>query len=147
VPQTRKERLLDQDIDIRPVHVDRLVTFNDTELESRQARIEELRDEYEKEVSNLRTRLEDAEKVHRFLLAEHELVVLARKLKCGDVVRVVCSSCAGTGVKPDDVTSGRIRTPSAFETVGPAGPPKPDPKSMCSQCEGKKWVLMDRFKG
>lgn len=137
-----------QDIDIRPVHVDRLVTFEDTELESRQTRIEVLRDEYEKEVSNLRERLENAEELHRFLLTEHGAVVLARKLKCGDVVRVVCPSCAGMGLKPTDVTSGRISVPTAFEKVGPAtGPPVPDPKSMCSRCEGKKWILMDRFKG
>lgn len=140
-----------EDIDIRPVLVDKLVAFTDQALEQRMARIVVLREEYQQRVVEQKEALERSERIFRFIEEEGEKAKLAQALKCGDVVRVVCPTCNGSGLKPVDATSGRIQRKSAFETIGKeptqANPADIDPTERCVDCEGKRWILMDRFKG
>lgn len=136
------------DIDIRPVNVDRLTTFEVHALTVRRQRIEELLAMHNEEGDQLRKALEANEALFRFLQNEHDAVVLAQQLKQGDVVRVVCPVCRGGGLKPVNVTSGRVQRKSAFETHGPVAEPVAAPEGeKCDACQGKRWQLMERFKG
>lgn len=141
---------MEADIDIRPVVVDKLITFSEQNLTSRQARIEELIVEYDERIKTYETCLDEARTLRRFLGDEHDNVVLALKLKRGDVVRVVCPQCKGSGMKAVDVTTGRLASANrtAFETIK-TNPIRieDDPTLRCSECLGKRWVMMERFKG
>lgn len=137
-----------KDIDIRPIVIDRLVEFTDTALASRIARIEELSQQYERDIEIVEKELTTARQVHQFLLAEHANARLADELRKGEVVRVICPECRGSGLKPTDVTSERIG--SAFEGIRGSGvsvDPTKNFKLRCVKCEGKKWVIMQRYKG
>lgn len=137
-------------IDIRPVAVDKMAAFKDEELTSRQARVTELLNAYNQYVEDLREELEETERNQAFLETEAKNVELAILLKRGDLVRVVCPICNGSGMKPTDVTTGRIATNagSAFETVGKKDArPEDDPRFQCEKCKGDKWVIMERYRG
>lgn len=137
------------DIDVRPVAVDKLTSFDDEGLASRLARVDSLIQEYTTAVAQLETQLDRSKNLLRFLTEEREKVLLAQSLKKGDVVRVVCPTCKGSGMKPTDVTSGRISTGSAFEGIkgGVTKSPTDDPRLRCPTCDGKKWVIMERYRG
>lgn len=143
----------EHEIDVRPVPVDKLVEFTDLALTQRVERIGVLVKEYQQRITAEEEALKRTKSLFRFLEEEESKALLAVALKCGDVVRVICPVCKGSGLKPVDATSGRIQRKSAFETVGPAprtqlpSPAEVDPTDRCKACEGKRWVLMDRFKG
>lgn len=133
------------DIDIRPMGVDQLAEYNELSLAARKQRVEELLLQYSTTCDTLRTQLERADQVRSFLEDERKKIDLAEKLARGDMVRVICPECRGSGLRPLDVTSGRIQTASAFEKFqGP--PPDKDPRLQCLKCEGQKWLLMDRYR-
>lgn len=139
-----------EDIDIRPVLVDKLATFEEVDLTSRLTRIDALLQEFEARVAELQEQLEKSNQLVKFLNDEREKVLLARQLRKGDVVRVICPACKGSGMKSADVTSGRVSAPgSAFESIqgGVTVAPEDDPLTRCTTCSGKKWVIMERYKG
>lgn len=143
---------MDEDIDIRPVLVDKLVEFTDIALTQRCDRLSVLVEEYQQKIATQEEALEKTKSLFRFLKDEHEKATLAVALKNGDVVRVVCPTCQGSGFKAVDVTSGRIQRKSAFERIGSEAPKQlspvdVDPSERCTHCKGNRWVLMDRFKG
>jgi DnaJ-class molecular chaperone len=138
------------DLDIRHVSVDKLASFEMTALVARRERLAELLVEYQEKVVTLQTELEEAQKTVAFLQAEFDNAELAEKLARGDVVRVVCPDCRGTGMKPANVISGQVSKGSAFESTGkPASTATPviDEHNRCSNCKGQRWVIMERFKG
>ena len=138
------------DIDVRPVPVDKLAAFKEEELSSRQARVVELLTAYTQYVEDLRSELEATERNKNFLEREFKNAELAVLLKRGDLVRVVCPSCKGSGMKPTDVTKGRVATAagSAFEKLGNKdAQPEDDPRLQCIECKGEKWVIMERYRG
>lgn len=132
-------------VTIRAVPVDTLISFTKEELTKRQEQVEQQRDHTKERCDSLREELSHVTRLHAFLVQEYENAVLAQKLQRGDVVRVVCPVCKGSGMSPDDVTGGRIRG-SAFENIGDVQEVTTASKP-CKECEGKQWVLMDRFKG
>ena len=136
------------DIDIRPVPIDKLTDLKETELSSRRTRIEAHVSQYETHIAELEETLERCKEIYTFLQRERDAVILAQKLQSGDIVRVVCPTCQGTGMKPTDVLSGRIKqSGSAFESKKAKPSREIDPALRCTDCEGKRWLLMDRFKG
>jgi hypothetical protein len=139
------------DLDVRPVVVDKLVEFTDQALAQRVERLVVLCKRYEERVASQEEALAQSRQLFRFVQDEQEKAKLAQALKCGDIVRVVCPSCQGSGLKPIDATSGRVQRKSAFETIGSETKPESstdiDPAERCKECQGKKFVLMDRFKG
>ena len=140
------------DIDVRPVPVDLLVTQTPVLVLDRRARIEGHLTTYRVRCERLQGELKIAEGVYKFLQQEYANVILVQRLQAGDVVRVVCTGCQGTGLKPTDVTSGQIHRKSAFETVGDTQrvktltPMEADPKDRCTVCEGKRYQLMERYR-
>jgi len=143
-------------VDVQPVGVDRLMTFEDVDLGVREKRIRTLIGEYTTDVTALETALGKAREVLQFLTVELEEVVLALKLKKGDMVRTVCQACAGSGLRAADVTSGKFlmntqgRSGSAFEGTGGGSAlavPQLDPALRCTVCKGKKYQTLERFKG
>ena len=139
------------DIDVRPVPIDKLTTFTEGALKSRHQRLVELNSKYEQRVVTLKTDLAEAERVLRFIQQELANAALAQQLACGDVVRVKCPACQGTGMKPSDVTGGRVRQGSAFENTGGGAAlnstPVIDERNRCPDCKGQRWQIMERFKG
>lgn len=135
------------DIDIRPVMVDQLTQFASQDLAIRLTRIEVLLQVYLLRRADADENLQRLKELCSFLEAEKVKVELAQRLQTGDVVRVVCPDCRGSGLKPTDVTSGRIQTGSAFETVHAPVVPTDDPRLQCGKCEGRKWVIMERYRG
>lgn len=141
------------DIDVRPVPVDKMAIFKDEELSSREARVAELLTAYTGYVDSLREELEETERNKDFLERESKHVKLAMLLKRGDLVRVICPSCKGSGMKPTDVTTGRVSniaagSGSAFESVGNKSTrPEDDPHLQCPECKGMQWVIMERYRG
>jgi hypothetical protein len=134
-----------EDVDIRPMGVDQLAEFDESALATRKQRVEVLLLQYSNTCETLRKQLERADQVRTFLEDERNKIDLAEKLARGDMVRVICPECRGSGLRPLDVTSGRIQTASAFEKFqGP--PPDKDPRLQCPKCEGQKWLLMDRYR-
>lgn len=133
-------------VDIRPMGIDQLATFDAVALRARKERIDYLLTVFTARCTSLHATLQKMVATKTFLEEEQQRAVVALKLQAGDVVRVVCPECKGSGLKPMDVTTGRIQTTSAFETLkGPV--PVKDPRLCCSMCEGHKWVLMDRYRG
>jgi hypothetical protein len=135
------------DIDIRPVMVDQLTQFASQDLAARLTRIETLLQTYLLRRADADENLRRLNELCSFLEAEKAKVELAQRLQTGDVVRVVCPDCRGSGLKPTDVTSGRIQTGSAFESVRAPVQPENDPRLQCGKCEGKKWIIMERYRG
>lgn len=138
------------DIDIRHVPVDKLAASADASLSAREARLVALREEYEVRITQLREALEEAERIADFLQREYDNVLLAQKLARGDVVRVVCPVCKGTGMRPSNVAGGQISKGTAFESVGASKTtqaPVIDEHNRCRECSGQRWVIMERFKG
>jgi hypothetical protein len=137
------------DIDIKPVPVDKMATFPEANLEDRRARLTVLDEEYTGRVESLTVELEEARRVHAFIKTELANVDLAQKLARGDVVRVKCPACKGTGMKPADVMSGRVQHGSAFESSGTKTTAAPviDERNRCPDCKGQRWQIMERFKG
>jgi hypothetical protein len=138
-------------VDLRPLAVDKLVTLPAEAVVQRRQRAEELVAHFEQRCADLRVRLEEAQTLYRFLVQERDNAVLALRLQANEVVRVICPTCKGSGLKPTDVLAGQIHRKSAFETVGepvrriePSDVPETE---RCSACGGKRWVLMDRFCG
>lgn len=136
------------DIDVRPVPVDKLVGFSASELASRHKRLIELREEFQARLAMLKTELEEVEKISTFIQTEYDHVVLAERLLKEDVVRVVCPSCKGSGMRPANVLGGQIHKGGAFESVGkPVSASVVDERNRCQECQGQRWIIMDRFKG
>lgn len=132
------------EVRIRPISFERLLQTTPEELTARGTMADEDLEQCQaelKEGEDVVSKLKDA---IAFLEKERGKVTLAQELQRGTKVRVICPTCKGSGQKSADVTSGRIATGSAFEGYG-----KPviaeDPRSRCLTCEGKRWVLMDRF--
>lgn len=136
-------------IDVRGVPVDKLATFSSEQLAARKAKIVALISAYESCVEDARKHQEKAEKGYTFVQQELVNVELAQQLAQGNVVRVICSTCRGTGLKPADVLSGQIaQRGSAFEGVGgAAAAPVIDERNRCPVCKGLRWQIMERFKG
>jgi len=135
------------DIDIRPMVVDQLTQFASQDLVLRLARIEVLLQDYLLRRADAEDNLKQLSDLCTFLESEKTKALLAQRLQTGDVVRVVCPDCRGSGLKPTDVTSGRIQTSSAFESVRAPVVPTDDPRLQCGKCEGKKWIIMERYRG
>ena len=140
------------DVDVRAVPVDRLTSFTPEALADRSRRLDSLVATYQQRSEELRVFLGKVRQIYEFLVEQQENAVLAKKLQSGDVVRVVCSACQGTGLRPTDVFSGRVhKQGSAFESLTVKAyqetRKKIDPELQCETCEGKCWVLMERFKG
>jgi hypothetical protein len=134
-------------VNVQPMLVDSLVTFTDVQLASRREAIEESLKAYEECCTGLEKELTQRKHTLSTLRREHDNVLLAQKLKIGDVVRVVCPTCKGSGQSPDDVTSGRVRG-SAFEGAALGGEPKlQDTRDKCKVCSGNRYVIYERFKG
>jgi hypothetical protein len=139
------------DIDIRPLNLDRLVQLNEAALASRKARIDALLVEFEERCAVLKEELDARENITRFLRKEQAAAILADRLQREEIVRVKCPKCQGSGMKPTDTTGGQLHKKSAFESVGQTvSPTKKEeiaPADRCTECDGKKWVLMERFRG
>ena len=144
-------------LDVQPVGIDRLATFSEPDLQARKMRIEVLLAEFQTEVNTLETQLEKAREIFQFLTTELDAVTLAIRLKNGDVVRVTCTACQGSGLKAADVTSGKflvggqVRSGSAFEGLSggsaSSSAPQLDPAQRCPVCQGKKYQVLERYKG
>jgi len=139
------------DVNIRPVTFDRLIQLEEVELQNREGTLAESVVKFAARLDLLKKRVETDEKIHAFLVAEHEKVTTALKVKRDELVRIVCPTCKGTGVRTADVLSGKIRG-TAFEGTGAGGSTivqnaEIDPTNACPTCEGKRWQLMLRFKG
>lgn len=141
----------DVTVDLRPVVVDKLVTLPAEAITQRLQRAEELVAHFDRRCADLRAALETAQVTYRFLVQERDNAILVQKLQAGIVVRVVCPSCKGSGLKPSDVLSGQVHRKSAFESVGETvrhiEPSEMPETERCTECGGKRWVLMDRFCG
>lgn len=139
------------DIDVRPVGIDKLVKLPQASLASRAERIATLLTEYEEKCSVLKVQLEESQRITRFLHQEKDAVELAGRLQREEIVRVVCPTCKGSGMKPTETTGGQLHKKTAFETIGstkaPTKEPEIAPADRCTDCDGKKWTLMERFKG
>lgn len=139
------------EIDIRPVHVDKLVFFKDEELTKRTERVKHLLNHYTDCVTALQQELVETIALKKFLESELKNAELAASIKKDDLVRVICPVCKGSGLKPIDTTSGRItssRINSAFESIGKVNlQPEDDPHLQCEHCKGKKYIIMERYKG
>jgi len=134
-------------VNVQPMLVDTLVTFEEAQLASRRESIEGSLVVYEERCTELEEELKQSQHTLSVLRREHDNVILAQKLKLGDVVRVVCPTCKGSGQSPDDVTSGRVRG-SAFEGAALGGEPKlQDTRDRCKMCSGNRYVIYERFKG
>jgi len=139
-----------EDIGIRPSSVDLLVTTTVESVASRREQVELWLARYEARCKELQKNLTEAETTRNFLRLEHERVILVQRLQDGDVVRVVCTVCKGTGLKPTDVSSGQIHRKSAFESIGDAVLTRPteiEAKDRCLGCEGRRYQLMERYRG
>ncbi len=135
------------DVKVQPVPVDTLTTLEDAALVARCETIERGVEAYEESCKELEETLAQRQHILAVLRREHDNVILAQKLKCGDVVRVVCPTCKGSGQRPDDVTSGRVRG-SAFENSSLGGDPTlQDTRDKCKVCGGNRYVIYERFKG
>ena len=135
------------DVKVQPAAVDTLVTLDEDALASRRTKIEQSVEAYTKSCKELEATLTQRQHTLSVLRREHDNVILAQKLKLGDVVRVVCPTCKGSGQSPDDVTSGRVRG-SAFEGRNLGGDPKlQDKRDPCKMCGGNRYVIYERFKG
>lgn len=136
-------------MDIRHVGVDKLTQFSLSELTSRETRIREFLHMYEDDLEYLQKELGETQSVLSFIQDELKYVKLAIRLKDGDLVRVICPSCKGSGMKPTDVTTGRVVTTkrTAFESLGKQMNPERDPQLQCPECKGDKWILMERYQG
>ena len=136
------------DLNIRHVAVDKLTTFTNDALTKRRERLEELRVESRAEFTTLQDALTHAKENVEFIQSEYDNVLLAERLARGDVVRVMCPACTGTGMKPANVISGQVSKGSAFESVGkPPTAPVIDEQNRCTECKGQRWVIMERFRG
>jgi hypothetical protein len=138
------------DIDIRHVPVDKLTTWTETSLESRRIQIVNIRAEYEAKFVTASKELTEVTKIAKFLEQEQIYIELALELTKGNVVRVNCPECKGTGMRPANVLSGQVSKGTAFEATGKPHAAKPsviDEKNCCRECKGQRWVIMDRFKG
>jgi hypothetical protein len=150
---TEQEDALSFDgLDVRPTPVDQLV--NNPELTIQQ-RIDKLQSWKEKGTTIVETRksqYEESQEVYEFIIRELEGAELALLLKRGVKVRVVCPDCRGTGMRPEDVTSGQYQKAGHAFSTGTATartertPVIPDTKK-CLMCKGKRWMIMERFKG
>lgn len=139
------------DINIRPVTFDRLVQFEEVDLQNREGTLVEGVAKFANRIEALKRRVETDTKIHAFLVAEQDKVTTALKVKRDELVRIVCPTCKGTGMRTADVLSGKIRG-TAFEGTGAGGSVivqnvEIDPMNACPSCEGKRWQLMLRFKG
>ena len=140
----------DLEVDVRVVPIDKLVTFARSALVSRQERLEVLVKNYDELVVSLGEKLSEAQRTSQFVNSELDTVKLAIELSDGDKVRVVCPTCNGSGMKPEDVLSGRIfkNQGSAFEGGSAVrSAPLITKHNMCPDCQGKRWQIMPRFKG
>lgn len=138
-----------EDLNVRPIAIDKLVQFQPGALASRLAQVETHLQEYAARCATLRDELSNSERVCEFLEKERDAVILAQKLQEGNIVRVVCPQCQGSGMKPHDMTSGQLSRKTAFESVGSSSPvpTEIDPADQCASCQGHKWILMDRYRG
>lgn len=140
-------------LDIRPLSVDRLVQDTEHNITDRRDRLLQWRDRGVRIVETAQAHLEKSKDVFEFVERELEGAELAIKLKRDDIVRVECPACKGTGLRPEDVTSGQYKQPStAFSTTTSTPrtqqkPTRPTEKQRCQTCEGKRWIIMTRFKG
>lgn len=135
-----------KDIDVKPVVLDKLVKeFTPKAIVQRIDRIENLLKEFNNNKEDLTERLDHVNKVLSFLTKEYDNVLLAQKLQDGVLVRVVCPACDGSGLKPTDVTDGRV-TYTAFETLK-SSTVDIRPEAKCSKCSGNRWIIMTRFCG
>jgi hypothetical protein len=137
-------------LDIRAVPVDRLAEEDERNIQSRLDRLQTWKDRGYKIVESLKDGHEKAQQNYLFVEQELEGAKLALLLKRGEKVRVECPDCGGTGLRPEDVTSGQYRTGNAFSagsTSAHAKPPLPTDRQKCQRCEGKRWVIMTRFRG
>ena len=139
------------DFGIRPASVDMLVTMPVEDIALRRVTLETHLVTYNEKCTQLRTALEAAETTRVCLQQEHDNVILVQQLQSGELVRVVCAACKGSGLKPTDVTGGRLHRQSAFETVGVTvtaikSPLEVNPKDWCPACEGKRYQLMERYR-
>jgi len=139
-----------EEVDIRPVPVDKLSTWTVEELTRRQTRAQELCSIYAQYVQAAQAELESLRRVHTFLTSANYDATLSLKIVQDKVVRVKCMECNGTGQKALDVESGRIMRKSAFEFNQPTGPivmtEIPD-EFKCTNCQGRGWLLMERYSG
>jgi DnaJ-class molecular chaperone len=135
------------DVKVQPVPVDTLTTLEDSAVAKRRETIERGIEAYEESCKELEETLAQRQHILEVLRREHDNVILAQKLKLGDVVRVVCPTCKGSGFSPDDVTSGRVRG-SAFEGRNLGSEPQlQDNRDACKECSGNRYVVLERFKG
>lgn len=151
VDQELDDLLVDVDVQVRPVAFDQLLCFPEVDLQNREGTLAKDLVKFAERLLLLKKRVETDETIHAFLVAEHEKVTTALKVKRDELVRVVCSVCKGTGTRAVDVLSGKIRG-TAFEGTGAGGSvivqnTTIDPMNACPACEGKRWQLMSRFKG
>jgi hypothetical protein len=140
---------MSNDIDVRPIPVDRLSTFEESALADRHRRLVAYVETYSQRVVSLCDELEEARRVLSFVEREKANAELAQQLIRGDVVRVICPTCDGTGMKPADVAGGRIHQGTAFESSKAATSDVPviDERNRCVDCTGQRWIIMPRFKG
>lgn len=150
--ETELDELLQEvDIPVRPVHFDKLVQFDEVDLQNREAYLADSVARIAERLATLKKRVVTEEQLHTFLVTEHQKVSTALKVKRDELVRVVCSKCGGTGLRSADAFSGKLRG-TAFEGTGAGGSvivqhDEIDPTNACPVCEGKRWQLMPRFKG
>lgn len=140
-----------EDIGVRPASVDILVTVPAEDIASRRVTLETQLGVYNEKCTQLRTALTAAETTQRCLQQEYDNVILVQQLQSGELVRVICPVCKGSGLKPTDVTSGQLSRKSAFETVGETvtqikSPLEVNAKDRCPACEGKRYQLMERYR-
>lgn len=143
--------LHDLDVPVCPTFFDQLLQLSEADLQLREGTLAESVAKFEERLSLLKKRVETDTRVHTFLVAEYEKVTTALKVKRDELVRVVCPTCKGTGMRVADVLSGKIRG-TAFEGTGAGSSiivqnAEVDPANACPTCEGKRWQLMSRFKG
>jgi len=141
------------DIPVRHVPVHSLAhVMLPKDVEARRVVLEQAVEEWEGYVVECTTAKRHAQDTLAFLKRETENLEVSLKLRDGSLVRVVCSVCNGSGLKPTAVTSGVIQTKTAFQNIdqAPTTPPQVqevDPIHRCAECEGKKWLIMQSYRG
>lgn len=148
----RLTRHMREFLHVMPMMVDQLVAFSAEDIKSRRDKLEIEWERITKEVDELQETLKTAVSHKEFVRQALDDVLLVQQLQKGTLVRVICTTCQGSGLKATDTTGGQLSRKSAFETIGNtpakiASVKTVDEKDRCPTCKGKKYQVLERYIG